>query len=84
MRTYNAKPAEAQATREWWVVDAEGQPLGRVASKGRASRAATPIPLGRQGTAWEVAYATAFLLSDESSYITGQSLVIDGGLSNLR
>ena len=59
-------------------------PLGRLANKGRASRASTPIPLGRQGTAWEVAYATAFLLSNEASYITGQSLVIDGGLSNLR
>ena len=33
MRTYNAKPAEAHAAREWWVVDAAGQPLGRVASK---------------------------------------------------
>ena len=33
MRTFNAKPAEALAAREWWVVDAEGQPLGRVASK---------------------------------------------------
>jgi len=59
-------------------------PLGRLASKGRASRAATPIPLGRQGTGWEVAYATAFLLSGESSYITGQSLVVDGGLSSIR
>ena len=33
MRTYNAKPAEAALARTWWVVDAEGQPLGRVASK---------------------------------------------------
>jgi len=33
MRTYNAKPAEAIAARKWWVLDAEGQPLGRVASK---------------------------------------------------
>ncbi len=33
MRTYNAKPADALAARSWWVVDAEGQPLGRVASK---------------------------------------------------
>ena len=32
----------------------------------------------------DLAAVTAFLLSDESSYITGQSLVIDGGLSNLR
>lgn len=33
MRTYSAKPAEAQATRKWWVVDAKGQPLGRLASR---------------------------------------------------
>ena len=33
MTTYNAKPHEAEAARKWWVVDAEGQALGRVASK---------------------------------------------------
>jgi large subunit ribosomal protein L13 len=33
MRTYSAKPAEAQASRKWWVIDAKGQPLGRLASK---------------------------------------------------
>ena len=58
-------------------------PLGRLATQGRPSRARTPVPLGRQGTGWEVAYATLFLLSDESSYVTGQSLVVDGGLSTL-
>jgi NAD(P)-dependent dehydrogenase (short-subunit alcohol dehydrogenase family) len=59
-------------------------PLGRAASRGRPARAQTFIPLGRQGTAWEVAYATVFLLSSEASYITGQTLVVDGGLSELR
>ncbi len=59
-------------------------PLGRAASRGRPSRAQTLIPLGRQGTAWEVAYAAVFLLSGEASYITGQNLVVDGGLSELR
>mgnify|MGYP001353014257 CR=1 FL=1 len=32
-RTFSAKPAEALASRAWWVVDAEGQPLGRLASR---------------------------------------------------
>jgi NAD(P)-dependent dehydrogenase (short-subunit alcohol dehydrogenase family) len=58
-------------------------PMGRFASAGRPSRARTRIPLGRQGTGWEIAYATIFLLSAEASYITGQSVVVDGGLSAL-
>ena len=56
-------------------------PLGRWASRGRPSRERTPVPLGRQGIAWEVAAATVFLLSDEASYITGQTLAVDGGLT---
>lgn len=56
-------------------------PLGRMASKGRSSRERTPIPLGRQGTAWEVARAVVFLLSDDASYITGETLMVDGGLA---
>lgn len=58
--------------------------LGRMASQGRPSRARTPVPLGRQGTGWETAYAVLFLLSDEAAYVTGQTLVVDGGLSALR
>ncbi len=31
-KTFSAKPAEAMADRKWWVIDAEGKPLGRLAS----------------------------------------------------
>jgi NAD(P)-dependent dehydrogenase (short-subunit alcohol dehydrogenase family) len=55
-------------------------PLGRLATRLAPQRADVHIPLDRQGTAWEVAYAALFLMSDDSSYMTGQSLVIDGGL----
>jgi NAD(P)-dependent dehydrogenase (short-subunit alcohol dehydrogenase family) len=37
------------------------------------------VPLGRMGTPADVAPAVAFLLSDESGYITGHNLVADGG-----
>ncbi|MCU1393773.1 MAG: oxidoreductase [Ilumatobacteraceae bacterium] len=56
-------------------------PLGRAATAGRPSRGSTRVPLRREATAWDVAYATVFLLSGEASYITAQSIVVDGGLT---
>ena len=38
------------------------------------------IPLGREGTGWDVANAALFLASDESKYITGTEILVDGGL----
>jgi NAD(P)-dependent dehydrogenase (short-subunit alcohol dehydrogenase family) len=46
----------------------------------RAARAAQ-VPLGRQGTAWDVAEAALFLASDAASFITGTELIVDGGMS---
>jgi NAD(P)-dependent dehydrogenase (short-subunit alcohol dehydrogenase family) len=55
--------------------------LGRLASQLSPARDKVFIPARRQGTAWEVAYGALFLLSAESSYVTGQSLIVDGGLT---
>jgi 3-oxoacyl-[acyl-carrier protein] reductase len=41
---------------------------------------ATQIPLGRPGTAHDVAAAVCFLASDEASYITGHVLAVNGGM----
>jgi NAD(P)-dependent dehydrogenase (short-subunit alcohol dehydrogenase family) len=80
-----AKHAAAHAIRVNLVVPGLiDTSLGRLASKADPSRQERPIPLGRQGTAWEVAHAASFLLSDEASYITGHALLVDGGLQALR
>ncbi len=39
------------------------------------------VPMGRMGTAWDVANAALFLASDEASYITATNLVVDGGVT---
>nr|WP_308818731.1 SDR family oxidoreductase [Pseudonocardia alni] len=39
------------------------------------------VPMGHMGDAWDVAAAALFLASDESTYITGLDLVVDGGLT---
>ncbi|MCX8172003.1 MAG: SDR family oxidoreductase [Archaeoglobaceae archaeon] len=38
------------------------------------------IPLGKIGTAWDTAYAALYLASDEAAYVTGETLIVDGGL----
>ena len=58
-------------------------PLGRAATQGRPSRGRTPVPFGRQATGWEIAYAALFLVSDESVYVTAQTLAVDSGLTGI-
>jgi NAD(P)-dependent dehydrogenase (short-subunit alcohol dehydrogenase family) len=39
------------------------------------------VPMGHMGTAWDVANAALFLASDESKYVTGLELIVDGGVT---
>lgn len=55
-------------------------PVNSLGPEGLA-RAGRDIPWGRVGTPEEVADVIGFLTSDASSYITGQSLIVDGGLT---
>ena len=57
-------------------------PLGREASRLNPARTARRLPFGRQATAWEVAYATVWLLSGEASYVNAHPLVLDGGATS--
>ena len=49
--------------------------------EGRAAGILDRTPMGRKGTPMEIAYGALFLASDESSFVTGAELVIDGGMT---
>ncbi|MES2530557.1 MAG: SDR family NAD(P)-dependent oxidoreductase [Pseudomonadota bacterium] len=57
-------------------------PMGRAASAARPGRATGALPFGRQGTAWDIANATCFLLSAEAAYVNAIELPVDGGLAH--
>lgn len=59
------------------AVDARAKAWGRPREEIAAERAAS-VPLGRQGTAWDVANAALFLASDEAAFISGIHLRVDG------
>jgi NAD(P)-dependent dehydrogenase (short-subunit alcohol dehydrogenase family) len=54
-------------------------PIGRRSGLHIKGRNASAVPLARQGTGWDTAYTVAWLLSGESSFITAQDILVDGG-----
>jgi NAD(P)-dependent dehydrogenase (short-subunit alcohol dehydrogenase family) len=46
-----------------------------------ADARARTVPLGHQGSAWDIAHAALFLASDDAAFITGVVLPVDGGQS---
>jgi NAD(P)-dependent dehydrogenase (short-subunit alcohol dehydrogenase family) len=42
------------------------------------------VPLQTEGTGWDVAHAAVYLASDESRWVTGVMLPIDGGFQSIR
>jgi NAD(P)-dependent dehydrogenase (short-subunit alcohol dehydrogenase family) len=52
----------------------------RFEDKEKSSQTISRIPLGRTGDPEELGGVAVFLASDASSYVTGQTIVVDGGL----
>jgi NAD(P)-dependent dehydrogenase (short-subunit alcohol dehydrogenase family) len=62
------------------AVDATARARGIPRESVAEARART-VPLGHQGTAWDIAHAALFLASDDAAFITGVVLPVDGGQS---
>lgn len=67
-----------------WIETGFNDPvLGHLNSQELDQLVGTQVPLGRQGTAEDIAPSVVFLASDWARYITGQVLAIDGGLTSM-
>jgi NAD(P)-dependent dehydrogenase (short-subunit alcohol dehydrogenase family) len=58
--------------------------LGAANAEELAAKRNALVPMGRMGSAWDIAHAVLFLASDEAGYITATQLVVDGGVTAAR
>jgi NAD(P)-dependent dehydrogenase (short-subunit alcohol dehydrogenase family) len=65
------------------VVGTVFTPLVRALGEEGRERRRKAVPLQAEGTGWDVAYAAVYLASDESRWVTGVMLPIDGGFQNI-
>ena len=84
---FEAHPDVAKALPTWQgktiidVTNAYGVPPEQ--AEQAAAQFASQVPMGRRGRPEEIAAAVMFLASDESSYITGVDLAVDGGMAQV-
>jgi NAD(P)-dependent dehydrogenase (short-subunit alcohol dehydrogenase family) len=65
--------------RMWTPMAKSAYPPGESMNEMRARRRRTTLLPDIEGTAWDLAYAALYFASDESRWITGQALNVDGG-----
>jgi NAD(P)-dependent dehydrogenase (short-subunit alcohol dehydrogenase family) len=93
---YNASKAAVRSFACSWIADLKGRAIrinvlspGHVETPGPArpdvggAEAVALVPLGRIGTPDDVGKAAVFLASDDSAYVTGIELFVDGGVAQI-
>ena len=75
---------QQQIRSSWNSIDAGSRSEGATAGSSEARNIPgidAQCPTGKMGDAWDVAYASLVLASDEAKYITGVALPVDGGIT---